>query len=151
MSLQLLENGSWDHSQSSSASSGASWLYTLLISSARIHICGSYTVLGEIGHWLPCNYNYSKMARGTIQKVIAQCMESLYYIEGEFSLIAFIFAEVTLFWVKSAIGCDVITITRKWLVGPFPIFFSIIWCLLAIYTVNFICSHSYLRKLHCFG
>src|SRR2546423_8430701 len=35
-------------------------LSTLLISSARIHIYGSYTVWGEMDHGLPCNYNYSK-------------------------------------------------------------------------------------------
>src|SRR2546423_8072380 len=35
-------------------------LFRSLISSARIHIYGSYTVWGEMDHGLPCNYNYSK-------------------------------------------------------------------------------------------
>src|SRR2546429_598930 len=42
-------------------------------------------------------------------------------------------------------------ITRKWHVGPPPNFLSGIWAPCSVYTVNFICSHSYLRKLHCLG
>src|SRR5436853_1736943 len=56
-------------------------------------------------------------------------------------------ATVTL--VKFDPRCHVDQITRKWHVGPPPNFLSGIWAPCSVYTVNFICSHSYDRKSTC--
>src|SRR2546423_655898 len=116
-----------------------------------MHICPRYTVLDAIGHRLPCNYNYSKLAGGSLLIRRPPSPALFAYTPLFLTLLAFIFAQVTLSWVKSAIGCHVITITRNWQVGPFPNFLSSIWGLLPIYTVNCICSHAYLPTLHCLG
>src|SRR2546423_822052 len=67
------------------------------------------------------------------------------------SLLAFTPTAATVTLVKFDPRCHVNQITRKWHVGPPPNFLSGIWAPCSVYTVNFICSPSYLRKLHCLG
>src|SRR5438105_1723398 len=66
-------------------------------------------------------------------------------------LLAFIASPLTVTLVKFHPSFHYNQITRKYHLSLPTRRSSDLWAPCSVYTVNFICSHSYLRKLHCLG